>query len=271
MGAHESHIQCQCAKGAHLGWRMRLVKPRPSKSVNCLCFCLLGLPQTRSTLSAPECPPLPAGPRPRRRRGGPKDRNISHLSAAAPSRRGATFIRTPRLAEPSAVIGSIVAFCIARRQLSSSCRRRLHATLARVLYDWTAESQRGAQRRSVLSDPPQPRGRGRRGRREPRFLGSRAVLLRMRTRSPDRRLGAHPHRWLLQPEEEHTHHAWARMARSLPRPLPALPRSTSDGRPWDVATTIEPILMDTMSLRDTVPLWHTTRQRMYHSLYSAAV
>jgi hypothetical protein len=44
--------------------------------------------------------------------------------------RGATFLRTPRLAEPNAVIGSIVAFCIARRQLSSSCRRRLHATLS---------------------------------------------------------------------------------------------------------------------------------------------
>ena len=39
----------------------------------------------------------------------------------------------------------------------------------------------------------------------------------------------------------------------------------------DVATTIGPIPRDTMSLRDTVPLWDTTRQRMYLSLYSAAV
>jgi hypothetical protein len=238
MGAHENPIQCKCARG-------RALTSVGVCVVNPSCFCcfvpLVGLPQTPKWLS-PKCPPLPAGPRPRRRRG------------VAPSRRGATCLRTPRLAEPSAVIGSIVAFCIARRQLSSSCRRRLHATLARVLYYWTAEPQREAQRRSVLSDPPQPRGRGHRGRREPRFLCSRAVLLRMRTRSPDRRLGAHPH-----PEEEHNHHAWARMARSLPRPLQMLPRSTSDVRPWDVATTIEPIPRDTMSLRDTVPLWDTTR------------
>jgi hypothetical protein len=102
--------------------------------------------------------------------------------------------------------------------------------LAHVRYDWMAEPQWDAHRRSVLSDSPQPRCRGRRGRREPRSLCSRAVLLRMRTRSPDRRLGAHPHRWLVQLEQE-PGRPWARMARSLPRPLPVLPRSTSDVRP----------------------------------------
>ena len=88
---------------------------------------------------------------------GPQTTTVTQPKNNAPFRRGATFIRTPRLAEPSAVIGSIVALCIARRQLSSSCRRRLRATLAHVRYDWTAEPQREAQRRSVLSDSSQPR------------------------------------------------------------------------------------------------------------------
>ncbi len=161
--------------------------------------------------------------------------------------------------------------CRAQRSNRLDCRL-LHRTAPALVF-LPPTTPRHARPRALRLDgrATAGSGRGRRGRSEPRFLCSRAVLLRMRTRSPDRRLGAHPHRWLLQPEEEHKHHAWARMARSLPRPLPGLPRSMSDVRPWDVATTIEPIPRDTMSLRDTVPLWDTTRQRMYHSLYCAAV
>ena len=50
-------------------------------------FCVpLGVaPNPEGTLSPPpNAPPLPAGPKPRRRRGGPNDRKISHLFAAAP-------------------------------------------------------------------------------------------------------------------------------------------------------------------------------------------
>jgi hypothetical protein len=57
--------------------------------------------------------PLPAGPKPRCRREDWQPKNN------APLRRGALFLRTPRLAEPSAVICSIVALFTAWSQLAA--------------------------------------------------------------------------------------------------------------------------------------------------------
>jgi hypothetical protein len=125
--------------------------------------------------------PTPArGPQTTRREGV---RKISHLARSFAPRAFPSPAQQSARLSPSASHG-------ASSRLPAPTTPR-HA-LARVLYDWMAEPQREAQRRSVLSDSRQPPCRGRRGRREPRFLCSRAVLLCMRTRSPDRRLGAHP-------------------------------------------------------------------------------
>ena len=114
-----------------------------------------------------------------------------------------------RAPPPRRHIHSHPAPCRAERSTLLDCRplhrtapspvflgRRPHARLVHVDNDWMAEPQVQAQCSIVISDSRQPRCRGRRGRREPRFRCSRAVLLCMRTRSPDRRLGAHPHWWL---------------------------------------------------------------------------
>jgi hypothetical protein len=129
--------------------------------------------------------PTPArGPQTMRRAGCRKN--------DAPLRRGAMLIRTaaPCRAQRSNRLHYRLQHRTAPALVFLPPTTPRHA-LAHVLYDWKAEPQRDAQRRNVLSDPPQPRFRGRRGRREPRFLCSRAVLLRMRTRSRDRRLGSH--------------------------------------------------------------------------------
>ena len=160
----------------------------------------------------------------------------------APFRRGAMSTRIPRLSEPSAVIGSIVALCIARRQLSSSCaddstpRSLTCATTGWPSHRWKRSAAAYSLiLRSHVAEAVEAEG----------SPASSAAAQFSSACAPAHQIVVSVLIRLLQPEEEHGHHAWARMARSLPHPLPVLPRSTSDVRPRDTSSTIEPIPMDT--------------------------
>jgi hypothetical protein len=141
----------------------------------------LGCPQPRDEVLGvrPGCPPPPRAP------NHPRGASLKKTPAW---RRHVPSPPAPCRAERSNLLGCRL---LHRTQPALVfLRQRLHATLAHVRNRLKAELHVFVQRRIILSDSSQPRGRGRRGRREPRFLRSRAVLLCMRTRSPVRRHGA---------------------------------------------------------------------------------
>ncbi len=168
----------------------------------------------------------------------------------------------------SSAVSSIVAFFIARRAALGFPRRRIHAIArSRALrLDGRAAGESAVQRRTLRFTPA--RCRGRRGRRDPHFLRSRAVSASPSAARRLRASGPHPHPVVVAARARTLGiRGLALHVPCLSRPLhsPPLFRAV-----WDTVPQRDIVLhWDTKPLRDTVPLRDTLPLRDTISLRDA--